>query len=145
MDMSNQSEDVFIDNQENEKALHDVYMVLSNYFNNNNELKGSQNTMSSNISKGSNPILNSINNMINGMKKSTIKENEELNINLYKSEQFKLPRLGTVVQNDNKASSQLKMRSTINMNISNNQNLKVSEIIHNESTLSKPWLKEEDC
>ena len=145
MDMSNQSEDVFIDNQENEKALHDVYMVLSNYFNNNNELKGSQNTMISNISKGSNPILNSINNMINGMKKSTIKENEELNINLYKSEQFKLPRLGTVVQNDNKASSQLKMRSTINMNISNNQNLKVSEIIHNESTLSKPWLKEEDC
>ena len=101
--------------------------------------------MRTNISKGSNPILNSINNMINGMKKSTIKENEELNINLYKSEQFKLPRLGTVVQNDNKASSQLKMRSTINMNISNNQNLKVSEIIHNESTLSKPWLKEEDC
>ena len=145
MDMSNQSEDVFIDNQENEKALHDVYMVLSNYFNNNNELKGSQNTMRTNISKESNPILNSINNMINGMKKSTIKENEELNINLYKSEQFKLPRLGTVVQNDNKASSQLKMRSTINMNISNNQNLKVSEIIHNESTLSKPWLKEEDC
>ena len=145
MDMSNQSEDVFIDNQENEKALHDVYMVLSNYFNNNNELKGSQNTMRTNISKGSNPILNSINNMINGMKKSTIKENEELNINLYKSEQFKLPRLGTVVQNDNKASSQLKMRSTINMNISNNQSLKVSEIIHKESTLSKPWLKEEDC
>ena len=102
--------------------------------------------MISNISNGSNKILNNINNMINSIKKSTIKENEESNsINLYTSEQFKLPKLGTVIQKENKGTSQLKMRSTINMNISNNQSLKVSQFNHKESTLSKPWLKEEDC
>ena len=70
--------------------------------------------------------------------------------NLYKSEQFKLPKISTIVQNNlpknncNK-SSYYKVRTTFSLNISKNQNLKMSNFQSKNSLLPEPWIKEEDC
>lgn len=158
IESSNKSEnEILFDENGKEKALHDVFLVLSNYFekgnnNTNNQLKLSQSTIRSNLSLSShNKLVNNINNLVKSMKKPPPQEsvNSKEN-NLYKSEQFKLPKISTIVQNNlpknncNK-SSYYKVRTTFSLNISKNQNLKMSNFQSKNSLLPEPWIKEEDC
>ena len=94
IESSNKSEnEILFDENGKEKALHDVFLVLSNYFekgnnNTNNQLKLSQSTIRSNLSLSShNKLMNNINNLVKSMKKPLPQESvNSKEDNLYKSE-----------------------------------------------------------
>lgn len=160
IESSNKSEnEIMLDENGKEKALHDVFLVLSNYFekdnNINNQIKQSQKTINSNLSINShNKLVNDISNLVKSMKKPSTQEviNSNQDNNLYISEQFKPPKVSTIIQNENNLpenncnkSHYQKQRSTFSLNISKNTNLKMSNFQPKNSILSKPWIKEEDC